>query len=243
MPNELELVEELRRDIADLKELRNDIGEVRSHIQGMKAEREAAKAIADSERWTKWVALSIVFLAVAAAFASQRGGSYSGDGIKELYRAGIEQGKATNQWSYYQSVSIKLHMYEFEKRGESQPKAAGAPDLKLAALSAISGRAADVGVGKDDAAKYMASLEKKISKYSKQKDEIQKRAKGHDKKQEEHMNASHESQAHSTRIALALAILQVAIAVGSISALAKKKPLWFVSLGLGVIGIFQTING
>jgi hypothetical protein len=239
-----DIIQELRRDLAELKELKGEISEVKSYVSALKGDRDEAKRTAIADRWTKWVALSIVFLAVAAAFASQRQGAYSGVGIKELYQAGIEQGRATNEWSYYQSASIKLHMYEFERRGEAKP--GGGSEMKTAALAAIAGGAADPDVGpgaKKDTAAYIASLDKKIGKYAKQKKEIMDRARGHDKKREEHQIASTESQQHSSRLTLALAILQVAIAVGSIAALAKKKPLWFASLALGVGGILQTLNG
>jgi hypothetical protein len=228
-----------------VQELKTELAEMKSYIQLLKSDRDEARRKEEAERWTRYVALTIVFMAVAAAFASQQQGAFSGKGIKELYQAGIEQGKATNQWSYYQSVSIKLHMYQFEKRSATDETPN--KDLRTAALTAIAQPGIRPSAASDkeksDPVAYAASLDKKIKKYTKQKDEIREEARKHDRKRDEHQDTSRQAQQHSSRLTLALAILQVAIAVGSISALAKKKPLWFVSMALATGGIFQTLNG
>ncbi|MCX6920268.1 MAG: DUF4337 domain-containing protein [Verrucomicrobia bacterium] len=53
-----------------------------------------------ADAWTKWVALSTTLLAVCAAFATLKGGSYS-------TKTQLANVSASNKWSYFQSKSLK----------------------------------------------------------------------------------------------------------------------------------------
>lgn len=59
------------------------------------------------DAWTKWVALSTTLLAVCAAFATLKGGSFS-------TKTQLATVKASNQWGYYQAKSLKETAYETE---------------------------------------------------------------------------------------------------------------------------------
>src|SRR5437588_11228184 len=61
------------------------------------------------ERWISAVALSTALLAALAAICSL----FSGDNADEAL---LDQMRATDQWSYYQANSIKLHQVEVEAR-------------------------------------------------------------------------------------------------------------------------------
>lgn len=52
------------------------------------------------DAWTKWVALSTTLLAVCAAFATLKGGSFS-------TKTQLATVSASNKWSYYQAKSLK----------------------------------------------------------------------------------------------------------------------------------------
>ncbi len=52
------------------------------------------------DTWTKWVALSTTLLAVCAAFATLKGGSFS-------TKTQLATVSASNKWSYFQSKSLK----------------------------------------------------------------------------------------------------------------------------------------
>jgi len=52
------------------------------------------------DAWTKWVALSTTLLAVCAAFATLKGGSFS-------TKTQLATVSASNKWSYFQSKSLK----------------------------------------------------------------------------------------------------------------------------------------
>jgi len=72
--------------------------------------------------------------------------------------------------------------------------------------------------------------EEKLAEYKHEQDELFKEAKEKQKEANEHLHR-HEL------LASAVTMLQVAIAVGAISALTKKKVFWFISLGFGLTGI------
>ena len=52
------------------------------------------------DAWTKWVALSTTILAVCAAFATLKGGSFS-------TKTQLATVNASNKWAYYQAKSLK----------------------------------------------------------------------------------------------------------------------------------------
>ena len=268
-----------------MNELQKELADLRSFVEFLKSDRVAQKAKEDSEKWTRWVSLTIVFLAVAAALANQQYGAFSGRAVRSLNHAAIAQGNATNKWSYYMSVSIKLHMYKFEKRrakedgklrkalatlvssGPSRGQLAGmgAPAKELESLTPEkvieAAKVPDPGKKAEDGASgkpeksakkskagkppqdAKAILEEKIAKYNKQKPEIMKEAGQLEAQVLAHSKDSEDAQRHTKALTLALAVLQVAIAIGSIAALAKKKPLWFISMVIGAYGLFETFNG
>ncbi len=71
----------------------------------------------------------------------------------------------------------------------------------------------------------------KISDYKKEQKEIQEKAEEKQKSGEQHL-------AQHSVLARGVTFFQIAIAMSAIAVLVKKKPLWYVSLGLGVCGSF-----
>jgi hypothetical protein len=72
--------------------------------------------------------------------------------------------------------------------------------------------------------------EEKLAEYKKEQEELSKEAKEKQQEADEHLHR-HEL------LAGAVTMLQVAIAVGAISALTKKKAFWYVSLAFGLTGV------
>jgi hypothetical protein len=75
----------------------------------------------------------------------------------------------------------------------------------------------------------------KIAEYGKQKEEIQKKA------GELETEAKHDLTIHEV-LARSVTLFQIAIAVGAISVLIRRRAFWFVSLGFGAVGIFFAIQ-
>jgi hypothetical protein len=79
--------------------------------------------------------------------------------------------------------------------------------------------------------KAEAKDEEKLAEYSKEQEEIKKEAE----------TKHHEAEAHLQRhklLAGGVTLLQIAIAVGAISALTKRKAFWWVSLCFGLGGVY-----
>ena len=147
-----------------------------------------------TERWILGVALSSALLAAFAAVASLLAGHNANEAV-------IAQIESSDQWSYYQSKSIK------------EAQLAGKLDL-LAALD-----------------KPVADADKsRVAQYEKEKEDVRKDAERLEK-ESRHLLRTHEA------LAVSVTLFQIAIAVGAISVLIKRKSFWSVSLVAGLIGV------
>ena len=147
-----------------------------------------------TERWILGVALSSALLAAFAAVASLLAGHNANEAV-------ISQIESSDQWSYYQSRSIK----------EAQLAA------KLDILSSLDKPVADAD-------------KSKLAQYEKEKEGIRKDAERLEK-EAQRLLRTHEA------LAVSVTLFQIAIAVGAISVLIKRKTFWWASIVAGVIGI------
>ena len=76
----------------------------------------------------------------------------------------------------------------------------------------------------------------KLSEYKKDQDEIRERAEEKEKASKSHLN-------HHVVLARGVTMFQVAIAIGAISVLTRRRRFWFVSLGFGFLGFIFLIQG
>src|SRR5260221_12235380 len=72
--------------------------------------------------------------------------------------------------------------------------------------------------------------EEKIKQYKEDQEKISEEAKRYEESSEAHLN-------HHVVLARAVTFFQVAIAIGAIAALTRRKPFWFVSMSFGSIGL------
>src|SRR5207248_11005979 len=146
------------------------------------------------ERWMLGVALSSALLASLAAVASMTAGHYAAEAM-------TCQIESANQWSYFQSKSIK----------EAQLKS------KMELLDALGRRAADAD-------------KTKVAEYTQDKEQIQKRAEELAKESKHYLHTHH-------ILARSVTMFQIAIAVGAISVLTRRRAFWLVSLAFGAAGV------
>src|SRR5271154_6666592 len=92
--------------------LENELNELKSFIADLKTDRAAQKEKEKRESWTKYTSMSIVFIAVLAAIATQWAGKYSGRTLVELNKATFSQAKASDKWGEFQANSIKKNLCE-----------------------------------------------------------------------------------------------------------------------------------
>jgi hypothetical protein len=161
------------------------------------------------EPWLNYLALTTVIIAVCATLSTFRGSSYS-------TRTVIYQNKASNQWAYYQSKSIKGYLYELQK------------DAFRMDLMAQKGRLEQSQI--DAYTREMAEYEQTIARYELEKAQIQRDAKSFEVERDH-------SQAHSQTFGVAVIFLQISILLSSIAALMKKKLIWVAGLAVGVVGL------
>jgi cation transport ATPase len=163
------------------------------------------------EKWLNYLALSTVILAVCATLSTFKGGGFS-------TRSLMNQSKASDQWAFYQSKSMKGYMFEMQADNFKLEMDNAKPEMKQ---------------------EYQAKIDqyqKKIDQYEKEKAEIKAQAEGFEKERD--MN-----KAHSTIFGIAVIFLQVSILLSSIAALIKRKLIWYASMIIGFFGVIYFLNG
>jgi len=173
-------------------------------------------AEANKEQWTTYMAISTVIIVVCATLSTFKGGGYSNKSL-------MNQTSASDQWSFYESKSLKSYVFEMRKdnlemQTEMISKSNPSPDVL---------------------AKYTEKIDvctKKIHQYDLDKEEISKNAKKFEADRDE-------CKLHGSAFGIAVIFLQISILLSSISALAKKKYVWFLSLAVGVVGIVYFLDG
>jgi hypothetical protein len=192
--------------------LDKEIAELKEFIADLKTDRAAQKDKEKREAWTKYTSISIVFIAVLAAVATQQAGKFSGRTLVELNRATFAQAKASDKWGEYQANSIKRNLYEITR--QSAPKGAAESDA--------------------DAAKREKAFADKIAKYEQNQQQKSQEATDLEKQRDDCLARADVSSARGGNMGSAVSIFQISIALGSICVVAKKKWLWYVSLLLAV---------
>ena len=81
-------------------------------------------------------------------------------------------------------------------------------------------------------AAQLEKLKSKIARYDKEKTEIAEKAKGYEKQRDDYRAAAVHSSAKDDKMGLAVSLFQIAIAIGSICLVIKKKSSWYFSLVL-----------
>lgn len=162
------------------------------------------------ETWLNYLALTTVVFAVCATLSTLKGGGYGSKAV-------LCQAQASDQWSYFQSKSIKGYLYELQR---------DKLDLELKAGT----RAAE------EYRKKIEFYQNEIGRYKGEKEDIKKKA-------EELEAQRNDAQRHSGAFGLAAMFLQIAILLSSIAALMKQKYFWFLGMAAGVFGLVYFANG
>ncbi|WP_420267227.1 DUF4337 domain-containing protein [Candidatus Magnetominusculus dajiuhuensis] len=167
------------------------------------------------EPWLNYLAMTTVLFAVLATLSTFKGGNFS-------TRALLSQSQSSDQWAFYQAKSIKGYIKELQKdKYETELKYS---EQKLS------------GDVQRHYTEQLASLTEKIQKYETEKADIMVEARRLELLRDD-------AQKHSKAFGMAVIFLQIAILLGSISALMKKKPIWYLSMSVGAAGIVYFING
>ena len=195
------------------------MAELKTFIADLKQDRAAQKEKEQREAWTKYTAVSLVFIAVLAAVATQWSGKYSGKVLVELNNSTYKQAQASDQWSYYQAKSIKQNLYEAMRE----------VDVKSTATNG------------EHEAQALAAFDAKAAKYEAEKAQIKQQAEQLEKERDASRAVATRASQHGGGMGLAIAIFQISIALASICMVTKKRPLWYVSLVLAALATAKMI--
>lgn len=174
---------------------------------------ESVEKAERAPRWIRYLSLSTAIIAVFAAVASLESGANSNEAILEKSEAMLNQSRASDQWAYFQAKGMK---------------------------SALAASQAEMVA---DRVQLADKLRGDADRYKREADAIQDRAKELEKKVEENNQASEDLMAHHHRFAIAVTLLQIAIALSAIAALTRRQPLWFLGLGVSAAGILMFVRG
>ena len=191
-----------------------DLDELKALVATLKADQQAQKDKEKRDAWTKYVSLSMICLAVMAAIATQRGAGYSSATMKQLNEATFNQAEASDQWAFYQAKGIKQSIYELEHERATNGEAIIEP-------------------------KILAGLTAKIERYESEKKDIMKEAKGFETKRDTARGLATAAADLGREMGLATTFFQIAIALGGVCLVVKKRWLWYVSLGVGLVASAQ----
>ena len=189
--------------------MNDNLDELKDLVAAIRADHQAQKDKEKRDAWTKFVALSMICLATLAAVASQKGAGFSSATMKQLNEATYTQALASDQWAYFQAKGIKQSLNEMERdRVTSTADAA-----RLAALTAT------------------------IARYNTEKKDASDKATAYEKARDQARTLSAEAATRSQGIGLATTIFQIAIALGGVCLVVKKRWLWGASLLLGAVAV------
>ena len=165
-------------------------------------------------RWIKYLSLSTAIIAVVAAVASLESGSHSNEAILEKSEAMLAMARASDHWAYFQAKGVK---------------------------SALAANQADLVA--DTKPEVAAKLRSDADRYKGEADKIAKDAET-DEEAVKHFNETSENlMEHHHKFAIAVTLLQIAIALSAIAALTRRKPLWFLGLGVSAAGVVMFTLG
>jgi hypothetical protein len=193
--------------------MRDAILEVRAFTHSMNEEKAKAEAKARSEGWTKYAALSMALIALVGGYSMSKVSGCSGRQSKDLSEATYNQTQASDQWSFYEAKSQKQMLLETEShlRDALQDK---------------------------DAARR-AAIEATIKRYDQEKADIMAKAKVFETARNAFREDADLQSAMGAKYGLVAQIFQIALAIGGLCLLAKKRWLWYVTLGVAAVAVVR----
>jgi len=156
----------------------------------------------------KRIALTTALLAALAAIAALRAGATVNEALVLKTEAGRLQAEASDQWAYYQAKGVKAAVQE-------------------------ASRTSWLAIGKEPPPEYA----EKQKKYGEDQGEIQKKAQELEKERDAKSDEADRLLHRHHGFAHAVAVFQVAIALGAVAALTRSRPVWLASLVLGAGGL------
>ncbi|HWU89957.1 MAG TPA: DUF4337 family protein [Kofleriaceae bacterium] len=192
-----------------------ETAELKEHIdERLEEHEEHGRGHATQPAWIRYLSLSTAIIAVFAAVAALMSGARSNKAILEKSEAMLAEARASDQWAYFQAKGMKAALAE----GVAQILADSKPELS---------------------AKFISEAKR----YREESEKIQEEAKQREEDVAKSNERSEELMEHHHDFAIAVTLLQIAIALSAIAALTRRRPLWFVGLAVSAAGLAMFLYG
>ena len=134
-------------------------------------------------------------------------------------RVQLSTTQQTNQWAIFQAKSIKQHVCEVQ-RDQLKLEYLKTSDPKVRAFIEDRTKSCETDIARYDAEK--SQIKADADKLAGQQDDCKR---------------------HAGAFGLAVMLLQIAIMLSSVGALIKRKAMWVIGLGFGLLGLAYMANG
>lgn len=162
----------------------------------------------DGGSFLKRIALTTAVLAAFAAVASLQAGATVNEALVLKADATTFQAQASDQWAYYQAKGIKSAVQEASRTAYLAASKMPPPEF-----------------------------EDTVKRYAKEQQEIQKQAQQLEHKRDEKSEEADHLLARHHAFANAVALFQIAIALGAVAALTRIRLVWWGSMATGLAAI------
>lgn len=200
-------------------------------IEELDEERRERKEEQAQQGWIRYIGLSTAVLAVFAAVGALQSGNLVNEAM-------LHQIQASDTWAEYQASRSKDHLYTVMLNGiaDANPANRSVIDELQKAAAKPAAEKTPVAFAAKTPAQRAAEYRDKISEEMSKEDDRSTEA----KRLEEDSTGELRKQKN---FEYSVALIQVAIAVGAVSALTRVKPVWYLSLLAGAIGIVLFVMG
>jgi hypothetical protein len=175
---------------------------------------ESSEARPSAEAFVRTVALSTALIAVFAALAALKAGGTINEAILLKSEAMSLSTQAFDAWAQYQAKGVRTSVLKAEKQ-------------LLISLDRVP----------------PPSLDDEMARYQKEQNEIFTAAKQKEEQSRRHSEEAEQLAHRHHRFAGAVTLLQIAVALSAIAALARSRAIWFLSLVTAGGGMVFYLDG
>ncbi|WCK55452.1 DUF4337 domain-containing protein [Aneurinibacillus sp. Ricciae_BoGa-3] len=168
-------------------------------------------------KWNNIIAITISVYALFTALGAMKENQITTDSLMEMDQAVLAQAKASDQWTYYDTKSVKNDVVK----------------SLLTLTPALSNQT--------EAKRAENTFRQSVNKFDKDKQSIQEKAVELEKQRDEKLHATSALIQQHHKAGLSSVFLQIAIILASVSSLLRKKWLWMGSLGIAGVGLVYLI--
>jgi hypothetical protein len=221
-----------------------ETNELQEAVQELHEERAEREKDHKENAWTRFISLSTAILAVFAAVGAMQAGGLVNEAM-------VGQIKAADAWNEYQASRQKDHLYTITAyglldsgvvpAGVAKPQPGMPSGTKKVHIKAVDRNSPVSSKDENDwralpPSERLAQYISQVNKEQAKEDQKMKDATGLEDRSGRDMERFHIFE-H------AVAMIQVAVALSAIAALLRNRPVWYLSMAVGILGILFFLHG